>query len=81
MGDLKANRLIIYLIWGVIALLSGIVIAIYGYSVYSERTRFEQYLHQFEQDIVSQQKIRIQRETENAALARREHLYLRERAA
>ena len=75
MGDLKANRLIIYLIWGVIALLSGIVIAIYGYSVYSERTRFEQYLHQFEQDIVSQQKIRIQRETENAAL-RVENTYI-----
>lgn len=67
MGDLKANRLIIYLIWGVIGLLSAIVIAIYGYSVYSERTRFEQYLHQFETDIVAQQKARIKRETENAA--------------
>lgn len=67
MGDLKANRLIIYLIWGVIGLLSGIVLAIYGYSVYSERTRFEQYLQQFEDDIVSEQKARIQRETENAS--------------
>ncbi|MDI3324761.1 EAL domain-containing protein [Pontibacterium granulatum] len=75
MGNLKANRLIIYLIWGVISLLSGIVLVIYGYSVYSEQTRFEQYLQQFEDDIVSQQKARLQQETESAA-RRIENAYL-----
>lgn len=67
MGDLKVNRLIILLVWGVLSLLVISLVSVYGYTYYSEHVKFQSYLQQLESQVLEQEKLHTKEETDKAA--------------
>lgn len=67
MFSAKANKLAFYLSWGVLSLLTITLLTLFAITFYTEHNKFENYLKQFEEQVVEQQKKHIQRETDSAA--------------
>ncbi|WP_299180696.1 EAL domain-containing protein [uncultured Neptuniibacter sp.] len=67
MGEIKTNRLFLFLVWGVFSLLIITLVSVYGYFTYSEHARFNSHLKEFSAQVLEQQKARIKTEAENAA--------------